>query len=152
VFRVFRVFRAYAPAYTQTRTHARALTHLIIFHVYTQGTPGTPGTTLVAQAIPLFRVPGTSKTNPEHAMPTAKPGNLRTEMPTVAGWIDDLRAAFGAEQINAAIRAGLDGQPTFWASENGRAVGTKSLGVWVSLSETWIAAPGANAQAARGKK
>lgn len=85
-------------------------------------------------------------------MPTAKPGSLRTEMPTVAGWIDDLRAAFGAEQINAAIRAGLDGQPTFWASENGRAVGTKSSGVWVSLSETWIASPGANAQAARGKK
>ena len=25
-----------------------------------------------------------------------KPGNLRTDMPTVAGWIDDLRDAFGA--------------------------------------------------------
>ena len=50
-------------------------------------------------------------------------------MPTVAGWIDDLRAAFGAETINAAIRAGLDGQPTFYAEENGRAVGTKSQGM-----------------------
>ena len=40
-----------------------------------------------------------------------KPGNLRAEMPTVAGWIDDLRAAFGAETINAAIRAGSTGSP-----------------------------------------
>lgn len=85
-------------------------------------------------------------------MNPTKPGNLRTEMPTVAGWIDDLRAAFGAEQINAAIRAGIDGQPTFWASENGRAVGTKSSGVWVSLSETWIASPGATVHAGRGRK
>lgn len=85
-------------------------------------------------------------------MAATKPGNLRTEMPTVAGWIDDLRAAFGAEQINAAIRAGLDGQPTFWASENGRAVGTKGAGAWVCLSDTRIIEPGANVHARRAKK
>lgn len=83
---------------------------------------------------------------------TAKPGNLRAEMPTVAGWIDDLRAAFGAEQINAAIRAGLDGQPTFWAIENGRAVGTKSQGEGVRLSDTVIDARWATVQAERGRK
>lgn len=49
---------------------------------------------------------------------------LRQAMPTVAAWIDDLRAAFGAEMIDAAIRAGLDGQPTFHAREGGREVGT----------------------------
>lgn len=49
---------------------------------------------------------------------------LRQTMPTVAAWIDDLRAAFGADEINAAIRAGLDGQPTFHARENGQEVGT----------------------------
>lgn len=49
---------------------------------------------------------------------------LRQQMPTVAGWIDDLRAAFGAEIIDHAIRAGIDGQQTFHARENGREVGT----------------------------
>lgn len=50
---------------------------------------------------------------------------LRVTMPATAAFIDDLRAAFGAEMINTAIRAGLDGQPTFWASENGQQVGTR---------------------------
>lgn len=45
-------------------------------------------------------------------------------MPTVAGWIDALRDAFGPDMINAAIRAGIDGQPTFHAKENGHAIGT----------------------------
>ena len=135
-------------------THALALAHIrrTISRVYTQGTPGTPGTTLAAQAIPLFRVPGTQKTNPEHAAMTTKPGNLRAEMPTVAGWIDDLRAAFGAETINAAIRAGLDGQPTFYASENGRAVGTKSHGAGVALADTVIGPLCATAQTAGARK
>lgn len=79
-------------------------------------------------------------------MPTAKPGSLRTEMPTVAGWIDDLRAAFGAEQINAAIRAGLDGQPTFWASENGREVGRKSSHLAQGMGEANLSLQALNAQ------
>lgn len=49
---------------------------------------------------------------------------LRQAMPTVAGWIDELRAAFGAQAIDAAIRSGLDGQPTFHAREAGHEVGT----------------------------
>lgn len=49
---------------------------------------------------------------------------LRLEMPTVTGWIDELRSAFGAETINAAIKAGMAGQPVFYASENGRQIGT----------------------------
>lgn len=81
-----------------------------------------------------------------------KPSNLRADMPTVAGWIDQLRAAFGAETINAAIRAGLDGQPTFCASENGRAVGTKSQGMGVTLAETSIGSLAATAQPAGAKK
>lgn len=81
-----------------------------------------------------------------------KPGNLRAEMPTVAGWIDDLRAAFGAETINAAIRAGMNGQPTFYAEENGRAVGTKSQGMGVTLAETSIGPLADTAQTAGAKK
>lgn len=53
---------------------------------------------------------------------SAKP--LRQAMPETAALIDNLRAAFGAEMIDSAIRAGLDGQPTFWARENGQEVGT----------------------------
>lgn len=48
----------------------------------------------------------------------------RTAMPTVAAWIDDLRAAFGREEIDAQIRAATKyGLPTFHASEGGRTVG-----------------------------
>lgn len=47
-------------------------------------------------------------------------------MPTVAGFIDAMRAAFGAEAIDPSIRAGMNGQPTFWAKENGIEVGTRA--------------------------
>ena len=45
-------------------------------------------------------------------------------MPTVAAFIDDLRAAFGEEIIHNIIRAGLQGQPVFHARENGYQIGT----------------------------
>ena len=49
---------------------------------------------------------------------------LRLAMPTVAAWIDQHRAVFGEADTNAAIKAGIDGQPTFWARENGQEAGT----------------------------
>lgn len=52
-------------------------------------------------------------------------GNLRQQMPTVAGWIDELRATFGKEGIDAQIRGGMNGQPTFWARENGIEIGAR---------------------------
>lgn len=53
-----------------------------------------------------------------------KPANMRAAMPKVAAWIDDLRAAFGAEIIDAQIRAATrDGLPTFHATEAGHSVG-----------------------------
>lgn len=85
-------------------------------------------------------------------MTTPKTGSLRAEMPLVSAFIDDMRAAFGAETVNAAIRAGLDGQPTFWASENGRTVGRKSEGVGVRLSDTMIGSLSATVQTGRGRK
>ncbi len=51
---------------------------------------------------------------------------LRLAMPHTAGFIDALREAFGAPQIDQAIRAGIEGQPTFWARENGREIGTRA--------------------------
>lgn len=52
--------------------------------------------------------------------------SMREAMPKTAAFIDDLRAAFGAELIDGQMRAALtDGKPTFWASENGHQVGVK---------------------------
>jgi hypothetical protein len=55
---------------------------------------------------------------------------LKDEMPQTAAWIAELRAVFGATPedlaaFNRQIKAGIEGQPTFWARENGREVGTK---------------------------
>jgi hypothetical protein len=53
--------------------------------------------------------------------------NLRAEMPAAAALIDAMRAEFGADGINANIRKGMAGLPGyFYASENGREVGTKA--------------------------
>lgn len=56
----------------------------------------------------------------------AKPlrANLRDEMPATAAFIDDLRDAFGAEDINPSIKGGMAGVPTFYARENGHEIGT----------------------------
>jgi hypothetical protein len=52
-------------------------------------------------------------------------GSMREQMPVVTALIDDLRATFGKEMIDGQIRKGINGQPTFWATENGFTVGTK---------------------------
>lgn len=49
---------------------------------------------------------------------------LRDAMPVTAAWIDQLRDAFGAADIDAQIRAAVrDGLPTFHATEAGHSVG-----------------------------
>lgn len=60
-------------------------------------------------------------------MATGERQTLREAMPATAAFIDAMRDAFGADMIHAAIRAGLDGQPTFWARENGQEVGTRAI-------------------------
>lgn len=50
--------------------------------------------------------------------------SMRDRMPQVAEWIDDLRNAFGADQVNGVIREGMRGRRCFWASENGNELGT----------------------------
>lgn len=45
-------------------------------------------------------------------------------MPESAAWIDELRHAFGPDEINRAIRAGMKGEPVFHAVENGHELGT----------------------------
>lgn len=66
---------------------------------------------------------------------------LRQAMPETAAFIDAMRDAFGDEMINAAIRAGIDGQPTFYASENGQEIGTRapySAERTISLADTIV--------------
>ena len=46
-------------------------------------------------------------------------------MPQCAAFIDKLRDAFGKEHIDGQIRAGMRGEPVFYASENGHTLGTK---------------------------
>jgi hypothetical protein len=93
---------------------------------------------------------------PEHQNHTrnmqkmAKP--LRETMPLCAGFIDEMRQAFGAAEINASIKAGIEGQPTFYASENGVEIGTKDTRPGFPLSRMVIDAPGATVQAGRAKK
>lgn len=54
-------------------------------------------------------------------------GSLRSDMPIVAAFIDDMRAAFGVDVVNAGIRNGLrpDCAPheRFYATENGHTLG-----------------------------
>lgn len=51
-------------------------------------------------------------------------GSMREAMPMAAGFIDYLRREFGTEYIDGIIRAGMAGEPVFYASENGHTVGT----------------------------
>ena len=46
-------------------------------------------------------------------------------MPLVARFVDDLRAAFGADLIDAQIKRGMRGEPVFWASEGEAVLGTR---------------------------
>lgn len=51
-------------------------------------------------------------------------GNMREQMPQVAAIIDAFREAFGAKEVDAAIRRGMRGGQGFHATENGHEVGT----------------------------
>lgn len=54
-------------------------------------------------------------------------GSMRDTMPTVAGWIDELREAFGKAEIDAVIREGLKAdcapEKRFFAQEGEHKVG-----------------------------
>jgi hypothetical protein len=46
-------------------------------------------------------------------------------MPEISAFVDALRDAFGAEEINAIVRRGRAGEPVFFACENGMEFGTR---------------------------
>lgn len=45
-------------------------------------------------------------------------------MPEIAAFVADMKAAFGEQEIDEAIRRGKAGEPTFYGCENGRTIGT----------------------------
>lgn len=47
---------------------------------------------------------------------------MTTPMPTVKRWADDLRGAFGVQEMNEALR-----KSGYFASENGRVIDTRTL-------------------------
>jgi hypothetical protein len=61
-------------------------------------------------------------------------GSLREIMPTTAAFIDQMRDVFGAADVNAAIKSGLNGQETFYAAEAGLTLGTKGTGCAVPIT------------------
>ena len=52
---------------------------------------------------------------------------LRQTMHTVSAWVDELREAFGADSINAAIRNGAAGGSHFYAEESGQTIGSQEI-------------------------
>jgi hypothetical protein len=47
-------------------------------------------------------------------------------MPEIAAFVAALRSAFGDQEIDEAIRRSKAGEPTFYAREKGRSIGTAS--------------------------
>lgn len=81
--------------------------------------------------------------------------SMRQQMPQTAAWIDELRAVFCTNAadlaaFNRQIKAGLDGQPTFYASENGHQIGTQDRRQGVTPVLPIKTAPGAAPGAAAG--
>lgn len=55
-----------------------------------------------------------------------KKSSMREAMPQVAAFVDAMREAFGADQVDPSIRAGMRGEPNrFWAREAGLELGTQ---------------------------
>jgi len=68
---------------------------------------------------------------------------MRQAMPIIFSFIQDLRAAFGADEINSIIQAGIAGVPGFWAREGGHEVGTRYVprGTLISVAQMVIIVP-----------
>lgn len=62
-------------------------------------------------------------------------GSMREQMPVVTAWIDEMRKAFGVAHIDGVIKAGMQGAPVFFCSENGNTVGTPSPPGWRVLRD-----------------
>jgi len=83
-------------------------------------------------------------------MSTDKPRRtMREAMPKAFAFIEDLREAFGADEINAIVKVGLSGVPVFRAVEAGHEIGTPlpPEGRGVTAAQMVIEVPAAAAPA-----
>ena len=64
----------------------------------------------------------------------SKVESMRDQMPIVADFIDQCRAAFGLAAVNPSIKAAMSGQPLFYAEEGWRSIGTKGKAPGLSVS------------------
>ena len=66
-----------------------------------------------------------------------QPLSLRVAMPFTTAVIDYFRSVFGQQEIDAVIKAGIRGEPVFYAREGGQEIGTRSAPptVFVRCSE-----------------
>ena len=90
--------------------------------------------------------------NPEQTQNQPPRRSMKADMPQVFAWVQDLRAAFGADAIDPQIRAAIhDGLPTFHASEGGHTVGVAlpAIGRAFSAAELVIIPPQKDAHAKR---
>ncbi|MBZ0105426.1 MAG: hypothetical protein K8H84_07315 [Sulfuricella denitrificans] len=78
--------------------------------------------------------------------------NLRAQMPITAAWIDSLREAFGADQVDPSIKSGMKGSSAFYASENGIELGRQDGRTGVSLADMVLAPSTAQENAAKAAK
>lgn len=110
---------------SRMRTHARACArpHMNT-HTSCNGHPDTFNAG-AALRCPVPKFVADTAGHPVKVADTMSEKPMRQAMPTVAGWIDELREAFGAEAIDASIRAGLRGEPSkFHAREGAHELGT----------------------------
>lgn len=80
---------------------------------------------------------------------------LRETMPFTTSIIDDFRANWPEADIVAAVRAGIDGQPTFWARENGQEIGTRApydANKAIAMSDTVVSSKNAIAAQRESRK
>lgn len=111
------------------RAHVRARnvfftrTHQIVSRACTGGNTGNTGNFPVTMRVSEVATGGNLKQHTGNLMTDHKK-TLRQAMPDITGFIDRLRDAFGPGLINPSIRSGIDGQPTFYARENGHEIGT----------------------------
>lgn len=71
-------------------------------------------------------------------------------MPEIAAFVAELRHAFGDATIEEAVARGRAGEPTFFASENDRTVGTKSPAPRTAGESTTTCGTGTSAADATG--
>lgn len=110
-------------AHVRARKRSNSTSASLVREIYTRNTRNTRNKSINTGLSKNRR----AEHSPEHGPYTrnmTKPKPMRQAMPWVTARIDELRAAFGADLIDPSIRAGIDGQPTFHAIENGIEVGT----------------------------